>query len=97
MKLRARFRHRLLSDQEREKQIEALIHSLSQAALALDLEIEASLTGAKWRPVDFASRSFAQAAASRRENIIKSVEQLKGIAFLESRAAWNVRSFLSQT
>ena len=87
MKQRARSRHRLPSDQEREEKIKALIKKLSEAASLLGLEIEASLTGAKSKPVDFASRSFARAAAVRRENILKSVEHLRGLSAAVSHAA----------
>jgi hypothetical protein len=62
---------------KRQERIRSMIQELSLDAAALDNEIETALQSARAKPRDYAYLSYAKAIARRRDNLLRTVEDLK--------------------
>lgn len=57
--------------------VESMINQLSYDASALGAEIELALQRARLDPRNYAHQSYAKATAHRRDNLLRTVENLK--------------------
>jgi flagellar FliJ protein len=57
--------------------IQSMIYELSSTAAALDCEIETAVRRSRLEPRNYAYPSYAKAAAQRRDNLLRTVENLK--------------------
>jgi hypothetical protein len=68
---------RFVAVHKREERIGLMIEELSLEAAALNHEIEVALQWARARPKDYAYLSYARATAQRRDNLLRTIENLK--------------------
>jgi hypothetical protein len=87
MEAQAPFSHATRRVHKREERIRLMIRELSLNAASLANDIEAALQWARVQPRDYAYPSYAKATAQRRDNLLRTVENLKGLIFSESAAA----------
>ena len=64
---------------QREERIRSMIQELLLDAAALDNEIEEALRSARAKPREYAYPSYAKATAQRRDNLLRTVEDLKTV------------------
>jgi flagellar FliJ protein len=64
---------------QREERIRSMIQELLFDAAALNDEIEDALRSARAKPRDYAYPSYAKATAQRRDNLLRTVEDLKTV------------------
>jgi hypothetical protein len=70
---------RFVADDTQRKHccVESMINELAFDASALDAEIEMALRRARLDPRNYAHQSYAKATAHRRDNLLRTVENLK--------------------
>jgi hypothetical protein len=68
----------VVDDTERKHYcVESMINELTIGASDLDAEIEMALRRSRLDPRNYAHQSYAKAAAHRRDNLLRTIENLK--------------------
>jgi hypothetical protein len=84
---------RFAAAHKREERIRLMIQELSLDAATLSHEIEMALQIARARPNDYAYPSYAKATAQRRDNLLRTIENLRQQSRSRVERSWRSRDY----